>query len=77
MVKTPRLSRTHSAAITAPNAKPLRLWAVCFNSMSSIAEVQVMVCVPGTLSMRFETIPNTSALSVVLLTHDFFCRIFQ
>ena len=39
ILKTPFLSRIHSAAIIAPSANPSRLCAVCFISIVSTADV--------------------------------------
>lgn len=60
MPKTPCFPGSHSAAMTAPNAKPLRLNAVCFISISSTCDVYLTECVPGTSSVRIEKIPSSS-----------------
>ena len=58
--KTPFFPITHSAAITAPSANPSRLNASWVIVILSTSELYTTVCVPGTSSIRLETIINSS-----------------
>ena len=64
----------HSAAITAPNAKPSLLFAVCFIAISSILDVYIILCVPGTLSIRLAIIGSSFSLFVTPNTHLFLLK---
>ena len=59
MVKTPVLPISHSAATTAPKAKPSLICAMCSIFMVSTSLLYVMLCVPGTFSIRLAVIGNS------------------
>jgi hypothetical protein len=64
MVNIPFLPLMYSAAITAPNANPLRLCALCMISISSTADVYLMICVPGTSPSLTSLINKVSGLLI-------------